>query len=156
MGDDISRQQGNWSQLRTLVLRLLQAHEDTLDEHDKKIGLSATVDAELKKDLDRCLEEIFGDASTDSLRTAIRLVQAEQAGMRKDVEGAHAKANAAHAKANELAKNLAAHESKCLPAVDHVAKKEGPSTKVVAGLVGIITVLANAVIELLKHLFSGG
>ena len=146
MGDDISRQQGNWSQLRQLVLRLLQAHEETIDNHEGRISSGQTVDAQLQKDIDRCLEEIFGDASTDSLRTAIRLVQAEQAGMHKAIEGAHAKANAAHAKANVNSTKIASLKVKKTP-----DGKGKASNKMVIALISVVSLLVNIIWEMLKQ-----
>ncbi len=165
MADDISRQHGNWSQLRTLVLRLLQAHEETLDDHEHRLGIGATVDVELQKDLNRCLEEIFGDASTDSLRTAIRLVQAEQAGMHKAIEGAHSKANAAHAKSNSNGEKIVKLQACCDELKGAVKELKGAKTpdgigkasnSMVMGLIAIISTLVTALAEVLKHFITGG
>lgn len=154
--EGISSQGGNWAQLRTLVLRLLEAHETQLNEQGRSIAETKVVEANLRRDINRCLTEIFGDASHDSLTTAIRLVQAEQAGMRRDVDGAHAKANAAHAKANENAKSIAALEQgeKALEAGKTPDGEGKASNKMVMALIAVISTLVQGLFKLVEALIA--
>jgi len=157
----ISGESGNWATLRKLVLRLLDLHDEALGTLDIEQAKQALDVAGLRKDIDRCLEEIFGDASTDSLKTAIRLVQAEQAGLKEDVDGAHAKANAAHTKANQNAKMIAKLEENS-KAIARLKKSKTPDgtgkagNKMVIGLISIVSVLVNIIWELLKNFVLGG
>jgi chromosome segregation ATPase len=77
---------GNWSQLRHLVLRLLEEHEEAISE------LSCMV---------------TGDADHEGLATKIRVLEEQLAEARQKVGEIDRKANKAHDKGNRNAETLA-------------------------------------------------
>ena len=126
----ISSHDGNWSQLRYLVMRLLEEHEEAIEE----------------------LQTIVQGSDADGGMCArVQVLSSQLEEVKKRLKEIDTKANSAHKKANEVATKVAL--------VKPDGSVEIMNRKMIAGLLAILTVLSTGLsklVELVAHLFQSG